>query len=225
MPAPKLLLRTVTIQGKPGTLSLEIKVNFRNPQSDHTTIVTALIDSGCTASVMDAEFAKHNNFPTTQLCSPMVTCNADGTMNANGLITHMAKVIIDLGLGHQETITCLFGKYETHKLMLRDDWLQKHNLSIDWVAQKVEFRWCTEKPCSVVHAIAHVASASPDWTTMFPQVFGQEYFDVLPLHRPGVDLDIKLEDGAKPYHSQLYPMPKAYHMELQKWINENLATG
>ena len=69
----------------------------------------------------------------------MVTHNADGTMNANRLITHMAKVIIDLGLRHWETITCLLGKYESHKLMLRDDWLQNHNPSIDWVAWKVEF--------------------------------------------------------------------------------------
>src|SRR6202043_3484427 len=100
---------------------------------NHTTIVTVLVDSGCTASVMDAEFAKYNNFPTTQLHSLMVTCNADRTMNANGLITHMAKVIIDLGLRHWETITCLLRKYETHKLMLGNDWLQKHNLSINWV--------------------------------------------------------------------------------------------
>src|ERR1700731_3444021 len=139
MPAPKLLLRTVTIQGKPGTSSLEIKVNLQNPQSDRTTIITALVDSGCTASVMDAEFARYNNFPTTQLFSPMVTRNVDGTMNTNGLITHTAKVIIDLGLRHRETITCLLGKYETHKLMLRDDWLQKHNPTIDWVSWKIEF--------------------------------------------------------------------------------------
>src|ERR1700730_3355681 len=169
----------------------------------------ALVNSGCTTSVMDTEFARYNNFPTTRLRSPMITCNVDGTMNANGLITHMAKVIIDLRLGHWETITYLLGKYETHELMLGDDWLRKHNPSIDWVAWKVEFQWCMEKPCSMVHAIVHVASAAPDWTTIDLQVFGQEYFDVLPPHRPSVDLDIKLEDGAKPYCSQLYPMLKA----------------
>ena len=98
IPAPKLLLRTVTIQGKLGTSSLEIKVNLRNPQSDRMTIIMALVDSGCTASVMDAEFAKYNNVPTTQLHSPMVTHNADRTMNTNGLITHMVKVILDLRL-------------------------------------------------------------------------------------------------------------------------------
>src|SRR3984893_17297078 len=108
----------------------------------------------------------------------MVTHNADGTMNANRLITHMAKVVIDLGLRHWETITCLLRKYETHKLMLGDDWLWKHNPSTDWVAQKVEFQRCTEKPCSMVRAIAHVASATPNWTAVFPQVFGQKYFDV-----------------------------------------------
>ena len=66
---------------------------------------------------------------------------------------------------------------------------------------------------------------APDWTAIFPQVFRQEYFDVLPPHRPRVDLNIELEDGAKPYHSQLYLMPKAYCAELQKWIDEILATG
>ena len=73
MPLLKLLLRMVTIQGKPGTLSLEIKVNLRNLASNWTTIVTALVDSGCTTSVMDADFAKYNQFPTTWLCSLMVT--------------------------------------------------------------------------------------------------------------------------------------------------------
>src|ERR1700731_3343814 len=109
------------------------------PPGNRRPSTSEVCSSGCTASVMDAEFVKYNNFPTTQLCSPMVTCNVDGTMNANGLITHMVKVIIDLRLRHRETITCLLRKYETHKLMLGDDWLWKHNLSIDWVAQKVEF--------------------------------------------------------------------------------------
>ena len=92
----------------------------------------------------------------------MITHNADRTMNANRLITHTAKVIIDLGLRHWETITCLLRKYETHKLMLGNDWLQKHNLSINWVAWKVEFWQCAEKPCSVVCTIAHVTLTAPD---------------------------------------------------------------
>src|ERR1700719_4939345 len=81
-----------------------------------------------------------------------------------------------------------------------------------------------EKPCSMVCTIAHVTPSAPNWTTIFLEVFRQEYFNILPPHRPGVDLNIELEDGAKPYHSQLYPMPKAYRTELWKWIDENLAT-
>src|ERR1700719_3123021 len=133
---------------------------------------------------MDAEFKRYNNFLTTQLHSPMITCNVDRTMNANGLITHTAKVIINLGLGHCETITCLLRKYETHKLMLGDNWLQKHNPSIDWVSWKVEFRRCAEKPCSVVRAIAHVTSPPPDWVTVFLEVFGQKYFNFFFPPRP-----------------------------------------
>src|ERR1700730_4278437 len=82
-----------------------------------------------------------------------------------------------------------------------------------------------EEPCSVVHAIAHITPAAPDWMIIFLEVFRQEYFDVLPLHRPSVDLDIELEDRVKPYCSQLYLMPRAYCAELWKWIDENLATG
>ena len=77
----------------------------------------------------------------------------------------------------------------------------------------------------MVHTITHVTPAAPNWTITLLEVFRQEYFDILPPHRPSVDLNIELEDGAKPYHSQLYPMPRAYHAELQKWIDENLATG
>src|ERR1700730_5447056 len=134
------------------------------------TIVNALVDSGCTTSVMDADFTRYHDFPTTQLHSPMVTHNADRTLNANGLITHTVKVIIDLGLGHQETITCLLRKYESHKLMLGDDWLWKHNLTINWVSWKVEFWRCVDKPCSVVCTIAHITPA-PDWMIAFPEVF------------------------------------------------------
>ena len=81
------------------------------------------MDSGCTASIMDSEFMEINKFLTTWVSSLMVTHNADGTMNTNGLITHTAKVILDLGLGHCKTITCLLRKYKSHKLMLGDDWL------------------------------------------------------------------------------------------------------
>src|ERR1700731_4361201 len=77
----------------------------------------------------------------------------------------------------------------------------------------------------MVHTITHVTPAAPNWTITLLEVFRQEYFDILPPHRPGVDLNIELEDRGKPYHSQLYPMPRAYHAELQKWIDENLATG
>ena len=79
-------------------------------------------------------------------------------------------------------------------------------------------------------AIAHIAVGvlgleSINWTTIFPEVFGQEYFDIPPPWRPRVDLDIELKEGARLYHSQLYPLPKAYCTELWKWIDENLATG
>ena len=77
----------------------------------------------------------------------------------------------------------------------------------------------------MVCTITHVTPAAPNWTITFLEVFGQKYFNILPPHRPSVDLDVKLEDRAKPYHSQLYLMLRAYHVELWKWINENLATG
>src|ERR1700731_1826676 len=38
-------------------------------------------------------------------------------------------------------------------------------------------------------------------------------------------MDIELVEGAVPYRSQLYPMPRTYRAELRKWIDENLATG
>src|ERR1700731_3107019 len=77
----------------------------------------------------------------------------------------------------------------------------------------------------MVQTIAHATPPTPDWMITFPEVFGQQYFDILPPRRPGIDLDVELVEGTIPYQSQLYPMPKAYHAELRKWIDENLATG
>ena len=171
LPPPSLLSSTVQVKGKQKTPQLEIPVKLSNPMNGRVAMALALIDSGSTASVMDINFAKLHGFPLPTLDFPLITWNADGTTNSAGMVKHTVKVMLEFGLGHRETITCLLGEYKSHKLILGDDWLRKHNPSIDWTTWTLAFDRCEHLACSVTRSIR---ADAPDWVKIFPKVFGQD---------------------------------------------------
>ena len=58
--------------------------------------VVALIDSGCTGSVIDQAFAQLHGFEAKPLPRPIPVKNADGSANRSGPITHYVDLLVTI---------------------------------------------------------------------------------------------------------------------------------
>jgi hypothetical protein len=77
---------------------LDLAIQIESLQSNASTLrAVALIDSGCTTSVIDNKYALVNGIELFPLTKPIRVLNADGSENCKGLITHYAKIRIMIG--------------------------------------------------------------------------------------------------------------------------------
>jgi hypothetical protein len=65
----------------------DLKVQLRTTDDRRSFAVKALIDSGCTGSMINSEFVKHEGINVTKAARPIPVYNADGTLNKDGSIT------------------------------------------------------------------------------------------------------------------------------------------
>ena len=100
--------------------------------------VTALLDSGCTGTVIDKEFAKEKDLPIHKLPIPIPIYNANGTFNDGGLISEFAVLELQIR-EHKEQIAMALSNLSTHNIFIGHDWLKKHNPEIDWQTQEIKF--------------------------------------------------------------------------------------
>lgn len=63
--------------------------------------VKALLDNGCITMCIDRDYAKAEGFEQKELDVHIVACNADGTENTKGKISHYVELIMTIG-PHQE---------------------------------------------------------------------------------------------------------------------------
>jgi hypothetical protein len=103
--------------------------------------LTALIDSGCTASAIDRSFVEKNKINTQKVAKPAPVYNADGTKNNGGEITDFVELCMTIG-GHQERISFMVTNIRSHSIFLGSDWLLRHNPEIDWDKKEVSFSRC-----------------------------------------------------------------------------------
>jgi len=66
-----------------------------------------------------------------KLLFPITCYNADGFTNKDKSITEVIKINMTIG-NHQELIQLLVTNLDNYDLFLEYNWLQKHNLFIDW---------------------------------------------------------------------------------------------
>ena len=78
-----------------------------------------------------------------QLPFPITCYNADGTTNKNSSVTEVARMNLTIG-NHQELIQLLVTNLGNHDLFLGYDWLQKHNLSINWRDSSISLQNCRQ---------------------------------------------------------------------------------
>ena len=125
------------VQRKRSKNSFEIEGTVVKTNGEKFT-VTALLDSGCTGTVIDKKFAKEKDLLIHKLPIPIPVYNADGTFNDGGSISEFALLELQIG-EHKEQIAMALSNLSTHDIFLGHDWLKKHNPKIDWQTQEVKF--------------------------------------------------------------------------------------
>ena len=101
--------------------AFEVKVNIQIPAGEACKIL-ALLDSGCTGTTMDQQFAKEKGLETHKLPRPIPVYNTDGSINQAGSITEF--VIVKLTINdHKEQIAMGLSQLSTHAIFLGYYWL------------------------------------------------------------------------------------------------------
>jgi hypothetical protein len=109
--------------------------------------VKVLLDSSTTGMFIDQQVVHQNRLKTQILLFPIKVYNVDGGLNQGGLITEEVTLMMS-HRGHKEKATfevCNLGKAV---IIVRDPWLQKHNLDINWETGQVKMTQCPPE-CNV----------------------------------------------------------------------------
>jgi hypothetical protein len=103
--------------------------------------VKALLDSGCTTTCIDQDYAKAKNFELYELDVHIVTRNTDGMENTRGKITHYVEMIMTIG-PHSEWQRFLVTRLGKAWIFIDYNWLFKHNPEVDWRSQRIVLSQC-----------------------------------------------------------------------------------
>jgi hypothetical protein len=124
---------------------LDLVIQIESLQLNASTLrAVALINSGCTTSMINNEYALVNGIKLFPLTKPICVLNADGSENRKGLITHYAKIQIMIG-EHIEVRPLLSAQLGVNKpIFLGHNWLTHYNPNIDWRRGSVAFSCCPE---------------------------------------------------------------------------------
>src|ERR1700730_12187735 len=231
-------------------LLLSVELLLMEHEDDHLEALNtakgattkALIKSGCTNCFMDLEWAKRVGLEPAPLQNPITMYNVDGMQNRDGKIQFGMDLLVRVG-DHQEWIHFLLEKTQSHMVILGHDWLKQHNPEIDWAKAEVKLSCCPKTCSSPPHChltppkVSTLASASipdtcfsksgstPNWPSLYPSVFSEAEWDELPCSRP--DFNIKIEFKTDPGHltSKLYSLMRDEMVEMNCWVDKQLASG
>ncbi|KAI0991294.1 hypothetical protein K3495_g16893, partial [Podosphaera aphanis] len=99
-------------------------------------ISQAFLDCGATDDFYDIDSAHKRNLPLETLSQPRQLYLVDGTPASR--ITHTTTLKIEL-LGHKETLKLFLTNLGKYELILGRKWLRKHNPSINWAEDSINF--------------------------------------------------------------------------------------
>jgi len=109
--------------------------------TQRTSCKLALVDLGSSSSCISKKFVKENNLDTHKLPFPITCYNANSFTNKDRSVTEVIKMNMTIG-NHQELIQLLVTNLGNHDLFLGYNWLQKHNLSINWKDSLISLQNC-----------------------------------------------------------------------------------
>src|SRR5882757_8755855 len=223
---------------------LPIKVLLKTQDTNQYVEAKALIDSGCTGCAISRSFIKKHQINRTKLDHKIRVVNADGTENKAGRITHHVEIKMRMGDKHWEDMDFGITELEGHDVFLGYNWLQHHNLEINWKTGTIRFsrcpdicdkleRFCRSDISMDIKISEHLSKAKKNWKEIvpevyhaFPEVFEDKIFKNLPEHWIW-DHEIEFIEGAdlNTVKCPIYPLNKQEEEEMNKFIDENLKMG
>ncbi|HEV7738705.1 MAG TPA: retropepsin-like aspartic protease, partial [Chlamydiales bacterium] len=233
---------TIFLRKKGNQLSINVLVKTKD--TGKYVEAKALIDSGCTGSAIDRDFVKKHQINRQRLPHNLKVLNADGTENSAGRITHHVPLMMRIGQKHWEEVDFGITKLDDHDIFLGYDWLASHNPEINWATGGIRFSRCSNE-CEQMEVFRrsnismdikiteHLAKEKKEWKEIvpkeyhqYPEVFEEVQFNKLPEHRVW-DHKIDFVEGTdlSKLQCRVYPLTKEEDKEMNKFIDENLATG
>ena len=91
--------------------------------------VKALVDSGCTHTVIDKQLVKDKRIPTKLINFFFEVFNADRTKN--GEVTKVMPLEIEINR-YKETLEAAVTDLDETNIFLGHNWLVKHNPEVNW---------------------------------------------------------------------------------------------
>ena len=149
-----------------------IKVNIHGKHKKVS--IKAMIDSGATEDFIDKTICDKHQIPTILAERPRAINLADGNLSEMGPITHIAKVLIEIG-GHREIATVQVANLQNHEITVGMPWLKEHDPKIDWENEKITvdseccITWCLDQSATI-YAVPEPKAREEDLITGFSEI-------------------------------------------------------
>ena len=128
---------------KMGDKQLNVQVKLSTTDTYRTFYKRALVGLGSSSSCISRRFVKENLINTCLLLFPITYYNANGSTNKDGSVTEIIEMNMTIG-DHQELIQLSVTNLGSHDLFLGYNWLQKHNLTINWKDSSINLQNCRQ---------------------------------------------------------------------------------
>src|SRR6266705_1851368 len=127
----KLVIRS--LEAGPKCIIHPIHLKTTDTMEESST--EALVDTGATRDFINQDFITRAKLPTHKLSQPIPVYNVDGTSNEAGSIHKVVDVIMTYNQ-NSERILLAVTQLGKQSMILGFTWLDKHNLEIDFKAER-----------------------------------------------------------------------------------------
>jgi hypothetical protein len=91
-----------------------------------------MLDSGATAVFINEQFVSKHNILRRPLTRPIALHNIDGSINKAGLLTHFARLTMNIDSKYTEKLDFLITDLGPKDIILGLPWLRRINPEVDW---------------------------------------------------------------------------------------------
>jgi hypothetical protein len=180
---------------------LVVKTMVESIKNKKKSDLLTLLDSGCTRTCIDEEYAKSQRWPLQKITNPILVKYVDRSSMTQSKIYYMVDLQIKAA-GVTMVTGALVTRLKSFKLFLGFNWLQAINPQIDWQQMTVQTREGQEP--LVMRTAQEGPGPVPDYVQLFLEVFSEEGFEDLPP-RCTWDHAIDLVEGSTPHMESAIP--------------------